>query len=161
VSEAVRQLRSTLGLTQQAFAVKLDTALTTIARWETVRSPRGRTLNELARLAEDMDRRDLAGVFREELMAELGLALRSQFRYAVRHQRQAESGAEALNTIVKELQRLCMVFDQPNVTREDAIGAGKDIQQHVHELEALVAAAEPTAVASKIPTAKKRKQSEQ
>ena len=65
VCDALRQLRSTLGLTQQGLAVEMNTALTTIARWETSRSPRGRTLNHLARLAEKAQRPDLAAIFRQ------------------------------------------------------------------------------------------------
>jgi transcriptional regulator with XRE-family HTH domain len=149
VSEAVRQLRSTLGLTQQAFAVEMGTALTTIARWETVRSPRGRTLNLLAQRAEKTERPDLAATFRRELMAELGFALRSQFRYAVRHQRQAASGAEALQSVVQELRRLSEVFKQPNVNLDQAIRAGKEIQRLVGDLEVLMTAAAPTETESK------------
>jgi transcriptional regulator with XRE-family HTH domain len=142
VGEAVRQLRSTLGLTQQAFAVELNTALTTIARWETVRSPRGSTLGLLAQLAEKSGRPDLAGVFRKELMVELALVLRSQFRYSMRHQRQAVSGEEALISVVRELGRLSQSFEKPHLTRGEMIRIGKEIGQHVKELEALTMAAE-------------------
>jgi hypothetical protein len=127
----------------------MGTALTTIARWETVRSPRGSTLNVLAGRAEKAERPDLAAIFRKELMVELGLALRSQFRYAVQHHRQAASGAEALRGVVKELRRLSEVFNHPNVTLDGAIRAGRQIQGHVRELEVLVAAAAPVDASSK------------
>jgi transcriptional regulator with XRE-family HTH domain len=149
VSDAIRQLRETLKLTQQGLAVKLGTALTTIARWETSRSPRGRTLNDLAHLAEESGRPDLAAIFRKELLVELGRALRSQFRYAVRHQRQAASGAEALRNVVEELRRLSDVFHRQSVTKEDAIRAGIEIGRHVRQLEALLSAAQSTEIPSK------------
>ena len=87
-------------------------------------------------------------------------ALRSQFRYAVRHQRQAASGAEALRSLVKELRRLCEIFSQPSVTLDNAIRAGQSIEQHVCELEALVAAAESTDVGSKQTVFGRRKEAE-
>ena len=139
--QAVRELRSAMGLTQQQFADEVNTALTTVARWETIRSPRGRTLLDLARLAETVKRPDLAKLFRQQALKELGLALRSQFRYAVRHQRQAASGAEALQTVVRELRRLSDILEDPNVSREHVMEASKGIAACVGELEALVAAA--------------------
>lgn len=149
VSGAVRELRLTLRLTQQAAAEKFKTALTTWARWETVRSPRGRTLNELARMAKECGRNDLAAVFEKELMHELGLALRSQFRYAVRHQRQALSGELALNTMLEELRRISNVLNEPGVKRDEDIQARRQLAELVSKFEALLAAARSNPVGAK------------
>lgn len=51
-SRAVKELRETLGKTQQAFANEIRAAVTTVARWETSNPPpRGDTLLKLARIA--------------------------------------------------------------------------------------------------------------
>jgi DNA-binding transcriptional regulator YiaG len=41
VTKAVRELRQTLHESQQSFAYRMQTAVRTIARYETVRPPRG------------------------------------------------------------------------------------------------------------------------
>jgi len=51
-SQAVIDLRKALALTQQAFAVKLKSAITTVARWETTHPPHGQTLIRLAEEAQ-------------------------------------------------------------------------------------------------------------
>ena len=145
VAAAVRELRSELGLTQQALAVEMETALTTIARWETKRSPRGRTLKDLADRAEQAGRKDLVAVFRKQLMRELGVALRSQFRYAVRHQRQAQSGAEALREVVALLRAAAELHRKPNLTTDEFAAVTDALDGAVQTLEILVAAAEPIA----------------
>ncbi|HXS93040.1 MAG TPA: helix-turn-helix transcriptional regulator [Candidatus Limnocylindrales bacterium] len=51
-SELIVDLRTKLGLTQQALASKLKTAVTTVARWETNNPPaRGKALMRLAELS--------------------------------------------------------------------------------------------------------------
>ena len=102
VSAAVRELRSALRLTQQAFAAKLKTPLVTIARWETVQNPRGRTLNLLMALATDAGQPKLAEVFRKELFAELALALRSQFQSAVRHSAKPKAAKPLSGTLLTD-----------------------------------------------------------
>jgi transcriptional regulator with XRE-family HTH domain len=54
------ELRAQLGETQQAFAHRVGAAVTSVARWETTYPPRGRTLDRLARIAEENGRKDLA-----------------------------------------------------------------------------------------------------
>ena len=71
VSEAVRDLRTALGESQQAFAYRMKTAIRTIARYETVRPPKGNALAEFARVAEETGNEKAAKVFREALMSEL------------------------------------------------------------------------------------------
>lgn len=64
VAKAVRELRQVLGETQQDFAYRMNTAIRTIARWETIRPPKAAdTLNALADLAAKHDRYDLVNTF--------------------------------------------------------------------------------------------------
>ncbi len=74
VSEAVRKLRVALGESQQAFAYRMKTAIRTIARYETVRPPKGKALAEFFRVASETGNEDLAKVFRDALTAEIGIA---------------------------------------------------------------------------------------
>ena len=87
VSDAVRKLRESLNQTQQEFAQRLGTAITTIARWETTRPPKGKALSDLSALAHDSAAlnsdskqgdsatlfRELATLFRNALAKELGV----------------------------------------------------------------------------------------
>jgi transcriptional regulator with XRE-family HTH domain len=72
VSEAVRDLRTGLGESQQAFAYRMKTAIRTIARYETVRPPKGKALAEFQKLAAETGNQKLANVFGDALRAELG-----------------------------------------------------------------------------------------
>ena len=54
VSEAVRNLRLALGESQQAFAYRMKTAIRTIARYETIRPPKGKALSEFFRVAAEI-----------------------------------------------------------------------------------------------------------
>jgi transcriptional regulator with XRE-family HTH domain len=63
ISEAVRELRTALGETQQQFAHRMKTAIRTIARWETIQPPQGETLNQMAILARRSGLSALAGKF--------------------------------------------------------------------------------------------------
>ena len=74
VSEAVRNLRLAVGESQQAFAYRMKTAIRTIARYETIRPPKGKALSEFFRVAVEIGNQDLAKVFRDALTAEMGVA---------------------------------------------------------------------------------------
>jgi transcriptional regulator with XRE-family HTH domain len=74
VAQAVRELRTALGESQQAFAYRMKTAIRTIARYETVRPPKGRALAELQQVATDTGHPKLANIFKDALVAELGTA---------------------------------------------------------------------------------------
>ncbi len=74
VGQAVRELRTALGESQQAFAYRMKTAIRTIARYETVRPPKGRALAELQQVATDTGHQKLANIFKDALIAELGTA---------------------------------------------------------------------------------------
>jgi transcriptional regulator with XRE-family HTH domain len=79
VTNAVLGLRTAIGETQQEFAYRMKTAIRTIARWETVRPPRGKALADLARVAEETGQKELAGVFRTAISKELGTWDTSEF----------------------------------------------------------------------------------
>jgi propanediol dehydratase small subunit len=55
----------------------MKTAIRTIARWETVRPPKGKALASLAQLAREAGRHDLAYEFMRALAEELGLCQES------------------------------------------------------------------------------------
>jgi transcriptional regulator with XRE-family HTH domain len=72
VSAAVRQLRGELGESQQQFASRMQTAIRTIARYETVRPPKGKVLRQLEQLALENRQVELARIFRIALVEEMG-----------------------------------------------------------------------------------------
>src|SRR5689334_23273410 len=72
-SQAVRRLREHLQLTQQQFANTLQVAITTVARWETTRPPRGKALADLELLATSQGQSELASIFIQALRHDLGL----------------------------------------------------------------------------------------
>jgi len=65
------KLRAALGDSQQQFANRLQTAVTTVARYETSRPPSGTALADLARLASDIGRGDLVFEFLSALGREM------------------------------------------------------------------------------------------
>jgi transcriptional regulator with XRE-family HTH domain len=73
VSDAVRKLRKELGESQQQFAYRMKTAIRTVARYETVRPPKGKVLRQLEVLAIENNLHHLADVFRGALNQELGM----------------------------------------------------------------------------------------
>ena len=72
LTASVKALRLALGDTQQAFATRLNAAIRTVARWETVRPPSGASLSKLERLAASNGLPDLERVFGSALADELG-----------------------------------------------------------------------------------------
>ena len=70
ISDAIIKLRATLGESQQQFANRLGSAVTTIARYETSRPPRGKALAQLADLARSTGQLELARVFSDALEGE-------------------------------------------------------------------------------------------
>ena len=72
LSQSVKKLREALGQTQQQFAQTARTAITTIARYETGRAPHGRSLVRLAEIASENNLLDVAEIFRNALLKELG-----------------------------------------------------------------------------------------
>jgi hypothetical protein len=72
VTAAVRELREVLGESQQQFALRMQTAIRTIARYETVRPPKGKVLRQLEELALESRQLELARIFRIALTEEMG-----------------------------------------------------------------------------------------
>lgn len=65
-----------MGLTQQEFAYQLGTAITTIARYETDREPKGKPLSTFFDLAQQLRRDDLAEVFQAARSKQARIMLR-------------------------------------------------------------------------------------
>jgi transcriptional regulator with XRE-family HTH domain len=63
VSEAIKSLRSTLGITQLELAIKLDIGGHSVAHYEGGRKPDTITIVRLCRVAHEAGRDDLADVF--------------------------------------------------------------------------------------------------
>jgi transcriptional regulator with XRE-family HTH domain len=72
LTATVRELRESLGLTQQEFAHRLNKAISTVIRYETTREPRGKALIELAEFASANGRADLSRELVGALERELG-----------------------------------------------------------------------------------------
>jgi transcriptional regulator with XRE-family HTH domain len=125
VSEAVRDLRTALGESQQAFAYRMKTAIRTIARYETVRPPKGKALAEFARVADETGSGRTAKVFREALMAELP-AVSELTKFGLR-------ASTALPPIRTEIGRVADVLRDENVAPEIRIA------QAITRLDGLVA----------------------
>jgi transposase len=77
IRQAVRRLRVALGDTQQQFANRLKLAISTVVRYELSRAPRGKALAQLERVAREHRLDECAAVFRDALLEELELDLRS------------------------------------------------------------------------------------
>jgi DNA-binding transcriptional regulator YiaG len=71
LSQAVRDLRKALGATQQGFALRVPTAIRTVARWENGQPPHGKALVRLAQMAEAQSLEDIAGMFVRALQLEM------------------------------------------------------------------------------------------
>lgn len=71
VREELISLRKALGMTQQELSNHLKVALTTVARWETVRTPARKELLKLELLAVDSGLPVVAENFRKARMSAL------------------------------------------------------------------------------------------
>ena len=72
IQDAVRQVRKALGETQEQFARRLRTVVRTIARYEGDRPPTGLVLAQLKQLADANGLPDVAHVFEDAIIRELG-----------------------------------------------------------------------------------------
>lgn len=127
VSRAVRELRQACGESQQAFAYRMKTAIRTIARYETVRPPRGAELGQFLELAVAKQRNDLAEVFARAVADELKMK-------AERIPRTIEENlyADLLFLVMRNRHGLATVQGKPTGFKETSSNFGQ-----VHE--ALVA----------------------
>jgi transcriptional regulator with XRE-family HTH domain len=71
VSQALRDLRTGLGISQQELASRTKKAIRTIARWEVEQPPHGKALLMLAELAQANKLNEIANIFRQALENEL------------------------------------------------------------------------------------------
>ena len=72
LNAAVKELRRTLGLSQQVFATQLGLSIRAVVNYEKDRSPTARALAQLEQLASDSQHPELARIFRDALGKELG-----------------------------------------------------------------------------------------
>src|SRR5215831_6038074 len=75
IYQAVRELRKTLGLSQQAFATELGLSIRAVVNYEKDRAPTARALAQLEKLARDSEHPELARIFRDALGNELGFGM--------------------------------------------------------------------------------------
>jgi transcriptional regulator with XRE-family HTH domain len=72
INDLVRKLRLALGDSQQEFAQRLNSAIRTIARWESGQSPNHKAISQLERIARERGLIDLADGFRAVLSKRIG-----------------------------------------------------------------------------------------
>ena len=75
LNAAVKELRRTLGLSQQVFATQLGLSIRAVVNYEKDRSPTARALAQLEQLASDSQHPELARIFRDALGSELGFGM--------------------------------------------------------------------------------------
>ena len=75
LNTAVKELRSALGLSQQAFATQLGLSIRAVVNYEKNRAPTARALAQLEQLASDNHHPELARIFRDALGNELGFGM--------------------------------------------------------------------------------------
>lgn len=97
---AARQFREALGMTQQQFALRLNAAIRTVARYETVRPPSPGVLVKLAEIARDASLYGFAEAFEAAIEAEMPMGIRR-----IRETIELRSGNEPFNekTLVSAL----------------------------------------------------------
>jgi transcriptional regulator with XRE-family HTH domain len=71
ISQAIRDLRQALGISQQELASRTKMAIRTIARWEVEQPPHGKALLTLADVAQINRQHEIADVFRRALEDEI------------------------------------------------------------------------------------------
>jgi len=127
LSKAALQLRLALGETQQQFAARLGTAITTIARYETVRPPSGLHLGPYLKVAAEHRFLDIAIVFKKAIEREFGVLdgpLSYHEKFLERH----------LVDVLEQIQTICQIFESPDFTVEQAKKAGARIKVRVDDL---------------------------
>ena len=82
VPEAIRELRTRLGRTQQQFANDLGLAIRTIAHYESDRIPKPAQMVVFANLAAEKKQIDLAAFLNDKVIQSLGLSARVSLKAA-------------------------------------------------------------------------------
>ena len=137
-SDAVREVRAALGMTQQAFANHMQVALTTIARYETGRAPTGVILRKLAEVAEQNGRPDLGNIFRRHLMLQLGSALGRRFREDLELYRRSYSETDITRVEEIRAELAGMMERLEPALSGDAAAAAAGIRDRLNELAAIL-----------------------
>jgi transcriptional regulator with XRE-family HTH domain len=134
-------------MTQEAFAAELNTALTTIARYETnERIPRARTLAALGKLAEQADRPELAALFRHTLAVEFRDVTRKGYEAVIAAPYREAIGLREASTadlakakgLLVEMWHLSRVFEKTGLTLGAARKAGKEMRVYLREVAHLL-----------------------
>ena len=103
LSEALREMRSRAGLSQEGLARELFVSLQTVTLWETKRVPTGITLARLSDLAEYYGYKDVQQVFEAEL-DQLPPAVAADIK---RERKRWEEIYGALDDIQREFEENC------------------------------------------------------
>jgi hypothetical protein len=135
-------------MTQQELAVEMETTTTTVARWESSLSPRGRALSQLADFAAYKGLTEWAALFRRAILQEdfldstrqylladegldlqIGVANVYQFR---EHPKVARSFSQLLDALVHAHQQVALLVkkDTELVTTEDLIALDGRLRQY-------------------------------
>lgn len=73
-TQAVKALRAHTGEGLQKFTTRLGVSMTSLVKYEKGRCPTGRVLIALAMVAQSVGRADLAALFVERFVAEMGVS---------------------------------------------------------------------------------------
>jgi hypothetical protein len=114
----------------------METAITTIARYETDRPPRGRTLVKLVLVARQNNRDDLADIFQKALGKDMGLVLGGRFRQAAAAYQLTRAQSERAQRVLEkmELDIECLA----NASPTELSAAQERLVGNVHEMRRLI-----------------------
>ncbi len=125
VPEAIRELRTRLGRTQQQFANDLGLAIRTIAHYESDRIPKPAQMVVFANLAAEHNQLDLATFFNDKVIQSLGMSARvslkgaQYIREAIQEdipklEWQTEVGHQAVQKLTLRLRAALQTLDEAN-----------------------------------------------
>jgi transcriptional regulator with XRE-family HTH domain len=147
LSIAIRELRTALGMTQDAFAAQLGTTLTSVARYETnARIPRAQTLLKLAKLAEKAGKTDLASLFRRTFAVEFRDVTRKGYeaviaaplKEAIGLRNASTSDLAKVKALLIEMWKLSSAFERPGLTLPAASRTGREIRLRLRDVAELL-----------------------
>jgi transcriptional regulator with XRE-family HTH domain len=146
LSQAVRELRNALRLTQQGLATRLRIAVRTVARWENDQPPRGHALVQLAQLAQAKNEQALADKFVQALQRQWAAphandepelkgwldGLQIAFRYRLRHKNK-ELWRDIAEKIIAAVE--CAARDKQEVSEpaEETLDLYQHLKAHYEE----------------------------
>lgn len=101
LKQAAKELRSRLGLSQEAFGQRIGRTLNTVLRYESQVAPKEETLVRYAALAIDSGFNDLAQIFRLALIRDLGSDLVRVLNWTVDRQNPSDPLGEEMTVLVE------------------------------------------------------------